>query len=87
MPAQTMTSDRAAPVVGSDGSQFERRWWILVVIGLAQLMVCVAMQSPADATAGESFPAGAPFRLMSPNWERSLLCQEAVAVCGFLSAG
>ena len=39
MPAQTMTSDRAAPVVGSDGSQFERRWWILVVIGLAQLMV------------------------------------------------
>ena len=21
------------------GSQFERRWWILVVIGLAQLMV------------------------------------------------
>ena len=39
MPAQTMTSDRAALVVGSDGSQFERRWWILVVIGLAQLMV------------------------------------------------
>jgi hypothetical protein len=39
MPAQTMTSDRAAHVVGSDGSQFERRWWILVVIGLAQLMV------------------------------------------------
>jgi EmrB/QacA subfamily drug resistance transporter len=39
MPAQTMTSDRAAPVIGSDGSQFERRWWILVVIGLAQLMV------------------------------------------------
>ncbi|HEX4733029.1 MAG TPA: MFS transporter, partial [Thermoleophilaceae bacterium] len=39
MPAQTMTSDRAAPVVGSDGSQFERRWWILAVIGVAQLMV------------------------------------------------
>jgi EmrB/QacA subfamily drug resistance transporter len=39
MPAQTMTSDRAALAVGSDGSQFERRWWILVVIGLAQLMV------------------------------------------------
>jgi EmrB/QacA subfamily drug resistance transporter len=39
MPAQTMTSDRAAPAVGSDGSQFERRWWILAVIGLAQLMV------------------------------------------------
>jgi EmrB/QacA subfamily drug resistance transporter len=39
MPAQTMTSDRAAPVVGSNGSQFERRWWILAVIGVAQLMV------------------------------------------------
>jgi EmrB/QacA subfamily drug resistance transporter len=39
MPAQTMTSDRAAPAVGSEGSQFERRWWILAVIGAAQLMV------------------------------------------------
>ena len=39
MAAQTITSDRAAPVVGIDGSQFERRWWILAVIGLAQLMV------------------------------------------------
>jgi EmrB/QacA subfamily drug resistance transporter len=34
-----MTSDPAAPAVGSDGSQFERRWWILAVIGVAQLMV------------------------------------------------
>lgn len=38
MPAQTMTSDRAAPVVGSDGDQ-RRRWWILAVLGIAQLMV------------------------------------------------
>jgi EmrB/QacA subfamily drug resistance transporter len=38
MPAQTITSDRAAPVVGSDGDQ-RRRWWILAVLGIAQLMV------------------------------------------------
>jgi EmrB/QacA subfamily drug resistance transporter len=38
MPAQTTTSDRAAPVVGSDGEQ-RRRWWILAVLGIAQLMV------------------------------------------------
>src|ERR1700694_5033807 len=38
MPVQTMTSDRAAPVVGSDGDQ-RRRWWILAVLGIAQLMV------------------------------------------------
>src|ERR1700676_5250480 len=38
MPAQTMTSDRAEPVVGSDGDQ-RRRWWILAVLGIAQLMV------------------------------------------------
>src|SRR6202043_173236 len=37
MPAQTMTPDRAAPVVGSGGHQ--RRWWILAVLGIAQLMV------------------------------------------------
>src|ERR1700716_63361 len=38
MPAQTMTSDRAAPVVGSSGDH-RRRWWILAVLGIAQLMV------------------------------------------------
>src|SRR3984893_10364319 len=38
MPAKTMTSDRAAPVVGSDGDQRRRRW-ILAVLGIAQLMV------------------------------------------------
>src|ERR1700686_565761 len=38
MPAQTMTSDRAEPVAGSDGDQ-RRRWWILAVLGIAQLMV------------------------------------------------
>ncbi|MEY2589957.1 MAG: FMN-dependent NADH-azoreductase [Acidimicrobiaceae bacterium] len=38
MPAQTMTSERAAPVVGSDDDQ-RRRWWILAVLGIAQLMV------------------------------------------------
>src|SRR6202165_754691 len=38
MPAHTSTSDRAAPVVGSDGDQ-RRRWWILAVLGIAQLMV------------------------------------------------
>ncbi|MEA2374386.1 MAG: hypothetical protein QOD53_849, partial [Thermoleophilaceae bacterium] len=38
MPAQTITSDRAAPVVGSDADQ-RRRWWILAVLGIAQLMV------------------------------------------------
>src|ERR1700716_1803972 len=38
MPAQTMTSDRAAPVVGSSGDH-RRRWWILAVRGIAQLMV------------------------------------------------
>ncbi len=32
----------------------------------------VAMQSPADATAGKAFPP-APFRLMSPDWESSRL--------------
>src|SRR4030081_120159 len=38
MPAHTMTSDRAAPVGGSDGDQ-RRRWWILAILGMAQLMV------------------------------------------------
>src|ERR1700694_3763808 len=38
MPAQTMTSDRAALVVGSGGDN-RRRWWILAVLGIAQLMV------------------------------------------------
>lgn len=32
-----------------------------------RVIAFVAMQSPADATAGESFPAVAPFRLMSPD--------------------
>jgi MFS family permease len=36
MPAQTTTSHRAAPVTGSD---HRRRWWILAVLGIAQLMV------------------------------------------------
>jgi EmrB/QacA subfamily drug resistance transporter len=36
MPAQTSTSSRAAPVIGSD---HRRRWWILAVLGIAQLMV------------------------------------------------
>src|ERR1700704_6389041 len=38
MTAQTMTSDRAVPVAGSGGDQ-RRRWWILAVLGIAQLMV------------------------------------------------
>src|SRR3979409_1951896 len=38
MPAHTITSDRAAPVGGSNGDQ-RRRWWILAVLGIAQLMV------------------------------------------------
>jgi EmrB/QacA subfamily drug resistance transporter len=38
MSAQTMTSDRAAPVGGSGGDH-RRRWWILAVLGIAQLMV------------------------------------------------
>src|ERR1700681_2221421 len=38
MPAQTTTSDRAARVAGSEGDQ-GRRWWILAVLGIAQLMV------------------------------------------------
>jgi len=38
MPAQTTTSHRAAPLVGSKGDQ-RRRWWILAVLGIAQLMV------------------------------------------------
>ncbi len=37
MPAKTMTSDRAAPVE-SDRDR-RRRWWILAVLGIAQLMV------------------------------------------------
>ena len=41
MPAQTMTSDRAATVVGSDGDQ-RRRWWILAVLFLAR--TCMALQ-------------------------------------------
>jgi EmrB/QacA subfamily drug resistance transporter len=35
MPAQTMTSDRAVPAA----SDHRRRWWILAVLGIAQLMV------------------------------------------------
>jgi EmrB/QacA subfamily drug resistance transporter len=38
MPAQTTTSHRAAPAVGSGGDE-RRRWWILAVLGIAQLMV------------------------------------------------
>src|SRR4030088_3204287 len=38
MPAQTITSDRAALAIGRDGDQ-RRRWWILAVLGIAQLMV------------------------------------------------
>jgi EmrB/QacA subfamily drug resistance transporter len=37
MPPQTTTSHRAAPAIGSDGGR--RRWWILAVLGIAQLMV------------------------------------------------
>ncbi|MEA2213269.1 MAG: hypothetical protein QOF83_3217 [Solirubrobacteraceae bacterium] len=36
MPAQTSTSNRAAPGIGND---HRRRWWILAVLGIAQLMV------------------------------------------------
>ncbi|HWD84700.1 MAG TPA: MFS transporter [Solirubrobacteraceae bacterium] len=36
MSAQTSTSSRATPAVGSD---HRRRWWILAVLGIAQLMV------------------------------------------------
>jgi EmrB/QacA subfamily drug resistance transporter len=39
MPAQTFTSDGAAPAIGSDGDHRRRRWWILAVLGIAQLMV------------------------------------------------
>src|SRR3981081_2189645 len=38
MPAQTSTSNRAAPGGGSDRDH-RRRWWILAVLGIAQLMV------------------------------------------------
>src|ERR1700738_965746 len=38
MPAHTSTSNRAAPGVGSDRDH-RRRWWILAVLGIAQLMV------------------------------------------------
>src|SRR5437588_691035 len=38
MSAQTTTSQYAAPIAGSDGGQ-RRRWWILAVLGIAQLMV------------------------------------------------
>ncbi|MEA2147806.1 MAG: hypothetical protein QOG59_3393 [Solirubrobacteraceae bacterium] len=38
MAPQSSTSDRAAPVVGSGGDH-RRRWWILAVRGIAQLMV------------------------------------------------
>ena len=37
MPAQTITSNRGTPAAGSDGER--RRWWILAVLGIAQLMV------------------------------------------------
>ena len=38
MSAQTTTSQYASPIAGSDGGQ-RRRWWILAVLGIAQLMV------------------------------------------------
>jgi EmrB/QacA subfamily drug resistance transporter len=38
MPAQTIAPDRAAPAIGRGGDH-RRRWWILAVLGIAQLMV------------------------------------------------
>src|SRR2546421_606659 len=47
MSAQTTTSQYASPIAGSDGDQ-RRRWWILAVLGIAQLQgVFAALLAPA----------------------------------------